>query len=214
MKVTVTGFIVASLGCPWAAGKRSHGVRGIKVQNEQRSSVVCRLLHVATMKESANGEIIYDDETACIPIIYGQESDDVVPLLLPEDMYEATRMHIVRGEGYVEITNAQVVSGDIALKADSEFLVIDSDHAPSRSLQVQATMGTKTVAIVRISTADSIPTVTTKQLEDMFDVNTTAFPLQYRKCSFGKLQWELAEAGVIDVQLDQPVADFGTGPRF
>ena len=45
----------------------------------------------------------------------------------------------------------------------------------------------------------------------MFDVNTTAFPLQYRKCSFGKLQWELAEAGVIDVQLDQPVADFGTG---
>lgn len=184
-------------------------LRGTQRSDEKQHAVVCRLLNIATMTESEDGGLNEDVAVACIPIVDDQERDDVIFIKLPDYFEEANREQLARGHLYVEISNAELLNNDIAVTADSEYTVLH--FANDRSRHLGTTIGTKTVAIVRISTRDSTPTVTTAQLKKQFDAGVVAFPSQYKKCSFGQLQWKLANAGVIDVKLDQPVATFGTG---
>jgi hypothetical protein len=73
------------------------------------------------------------------------------------------------------------------------------------------TMGTKTVAIVRVSTLDSAPTATREDLLQLMDPFGINFRTQYDKCSFGQLQWTLAETGFIDVTIPNYINSFPSG---
>jgi hypothetical protein len=151
------------------------------------------------------------EETACVPIVDGQETDDLITISLPEHVAANNRALLERGRLYMNITDAEFFRGDIIIKPETQFNAI---HGRSNSiLGTRAspilTMGTKTIAIIRIHANDKSPTVTKEQLENLFNTSEINIRTQYDACSHGQLDWTLAEAGVIDVHLDQPIADFG-----
>jgi hypothetical protein len=151
------------------------------------------------------------EETACVPIVDGQETDDLITISLPEHIAANNRAQLERGRLFMNITDAELLQGDIIITPESQFNVI---HVKSSSaLETRASpilaMGTKTIAIIRIHANDKSPTATKKQLENLFNTSEINIRTQYDACSHGKLEWTLAEAGVIDVHLDQPMSDFG-----
>jgi len=70
-------------------------------------------------------------------------------------------------------------------------------------------IGTRRVMIVRVSTLDSQPENTLSEIIDGLFVNKPNFQSQYQACSFGQLNWELAEA--VDLTLNRPISNFTSG---
>ena len=67
------------------------------------------------------------------------------------------------------------------------------------------------VAVIRVSTSDSTPTPSRDELQSvLFSPSGINFVNQYNAISFGKLQFNLAPAGVVEIQVPSPVSSFAT----
>jgi Gametolysin peptidase M11 len=74
------------------------------------------------------------------------------------------------------------------------------------------TMGTKTIAIIRISTLDSVPTYNAIEIYlGLFGIINVSVAQQFSECSFGQLTWKLAENGIIDILLNTSMSNFQYG---
>jgi hypothetical protein len=174
-------------------------------------NVVCRLVVMEVMYES---EMQDTDEIICVPLVNGRESSLEAQLSLPQFILDNAEysQKLQQGQLYANITNATIVHGELRLSHDSTFDVIDySPSHPRRLGENSATTGTLTIAIIRISTIDSEPSVSREQLLSLFDDSeeTVSFPSQFKKCSAGRLTWEPVD--VFDVSVNQPISDFSSG---
>ena len=205
--------ILCLLALPFTTGSSLRG--GASRQLE--SSVLCRMVTLESMQED-DDMVSVEKIPGCIPIVDGVESDDIVPLsALPADIAQAHDAQLEDGTLFIQITNAALVGdNDLAYSSTSEFIVVQN----RRHLEIEherrlkkVVNGTMTVAVVRISTLDATPTVSTQDLQALFDTDAINFGTQYDKCSNGKLKFVRSSAGdqgVINIQVQQPVADFGT----
>ncbi len=174
-------------------------------------NVVCRLVVMETMYESEEEDT---DEIICVPLVNGKETSLEAQVSLPQLILDNTNFSqkLRQGQLYANITNATIIHGELRLSHDSTFDVIDYSPSHSRHLSENSvTTGTLTIAIIRISTIDSEPSVSREQLLSLFDDSeeTTSFPSQFKKCSVGRLTWEPVD--VFDVSVNQPIADFSSG---
>jgi len=191
-----------------AAEASASSVRGSRRRLSADSYILCRMLNVDTMYEDGSE----DEVPHCAHIKDGRETDALFAMEnLPAEILANPLLE--EGRLFVNITAADVFTrDDIAVSSYSTYTVIDEIPSHLRHLQAvnSDSLGRKTLAVVRISTRDAEPSITTRQLQDMFDPNGINLKTQYEKCSGGKLEWVLANTGVIDVRVSGTVASYGT----
>jgi hypothetical protein len=187
-------------------------LRGSSFSLQHEEFVMCRMLIFATMY----AEGISKQESACIPIIDGKESDDIIPLSLPQDIASVYVAQLEQGTLLVTISDATLNMTEITTTATSKFTVVQQAPNYSRDLQCESdftrTTGEMTVAVIRISTRDSRSTISDADIDAMFDKTGINFVTQYDLCSFGKLIFKKADRPTIDVTIDEPIANFQSDP--
>lgn len=167
----------------------------------QQSVVICRV----TIFDVLKGQDEYaqtSHRTICMPIVNNRESDIDTAVTLPLALEEEYRDEIHQGKFIVSIAGATIRNnGRLDVGENPLFTVINDsrfDHHKERHLQAT---GTKTVAIIRVSTSDSTPKYSLNQIQSTHFGSGINFVTQYDACSHGKIQWKLAENGVLDVEI-------------
>ena len=179
-----------------------------------------RITVVGTIMEADDaGKFRLSDEleaVSCIPIIDGTESHKLYSINLPDNFINKHSALISAGKLYVAITNTRTIDKEerVVVTKNSTISIMGTTRSDDGS-EYASTIGKKTIAVVRISTKDSSPTPDAQTIEStLFNPDTVNLRTQYMNCSFGQLEWTLAPAGVVEVYVDQPVADFKSGAEL
>jgi hypothetical protein len=176
-----------------------------------------RITVVGTIMEAGENRFRLSDELddiSCIPIIDGKESHHLYSINLPKNFIDKHSSMISVGKLFVEITNTRTLEKEqrVVVTKNSTISIMSTTRSDDGSDDYAATTGQKTLAVVRISTRDSSPTHDAQTIQStLFNPNTVNLRTQYMNCSFGQLEWTLSSAGVVEVFVDQPIADFTTG---
>lgn len=206
----LTGFIYAIL---LSATLASTNVRGTSQKRDLNddSSVLCRIVVVHTMYENPDptAAFIGTERNDCIPIVDEKESDMEFPISLPPDFEMLHRDAMGLGELVVQVSPASFENDELTIATDADYAVVNDrrlNHLTRRNLQIKPVM---TVAIVRVSTSDATPVYSLSELQSQhFSSSGTNFPNQFDDCSRGKLKWNLAPGGMIDVKIPNRVSEF------
>lgn len=203
MKLSTITTILPLLTLPHASfaislrgSERPHAQRTLV---DEASHIMCRMTISDTLYEDGTSEEL----SVCVPILDLKESDQVIPFNLPLELEQVDRTKLNQGHLFVNITNAQLVDGEISVTASSEILVVDELPTHLRHLQereLQST-GELSLAIVRIVTNSRSPSISATSLSKMMDEDEINLFTQFNKCSSGKLKWKKAARPVVDVRV-------------
>jgi hypothetical protein len=198
-----------------AASTNSRQLRGGGDNQGSEQEFTCRVTIVDTMIEvptNTTSKSTNEKQISCIPIINGEETDDLLDLPLPDDISEVNKASIELADLYLSIPGATIEGNRVVIPSTPVFIVLDP---PEQRRQLSSsTTGTKTLAIVRVSTSDKSPIFSATALRNGIFGNGINMKTQYEACSFGQLRWEPAPvgvAGVVEVRVNQRVAEFATG---
>lgn len=181
-------------------------------------NVFCRFSMFDTMRIGEDGEPIEEHETKCIPIVNEEELDFEVKVELPDKLVRKHSDELENGMLLVSISNARLDEDEEKIHfigQKSKYKVFEDRHGRYRHLQERhrrAEGEPISVAVIRVSTTDSKLTGTaasTNSIKNTMFSNGINFVTQYDACSFGKIKFELAEAGVFDVQLPGSLDTYG-----
>jgi hypothetical protein len=156
-----------------------------------------------------------EQQISCIQIINGEETDDLLDLTLPDDIADLNRASIELADLYLSIPGATIKGNSVVIPATPVFIVLDPPE--QRRHLSSASIGPKTLAIVRVSTSDKSPIFSANALRNGIFGNGINMKTQYEACSFGQLRWEPAPvgaAGVLEVQVGQRMSEFTSGPTL
>lgn len=173
--------------------------------SRHESFLLCRASIHETIYEDFRGG---NETIVCFPIIAGTEQDGMFDIDLPKSMTITYRTSLRSGCLFLRIYNSTLSDASIVVNSCSRFIVVSSllhCHRP-----VVKTIGSITVAVVRISTVDSTPKHSVQKLQKQFSGEGINFRTQIDKCSFGQLQ--VTPVGFYDVTLNQSIADFIGSP--
>lgn len=164
------------------------------------------------------------EEISCIHVLSDGSEDGFYTIVqFPPELKQEQAAALRTGQLFVSVTEATIdkPAGAILTQPTSTFTVLDRrDQAvllrnnPRRRLQKKAyndAKGTRTYAIVRISTSDSSLPFTAQRLRDRYSNPQAGMQAQYAACSANKLQWVLHD--VYDIHLPGTVASYGSNPR-
>lgn len=175
--------------------------------------LLVRVTIVGTFSEEEDGTITKDEiqQISGIPIIDGVETDELYLIELPQIIIDDNKSAAYSGNLFVSITGVEYRDEEIILSHDSVIEVIPDPRIATRS-DISSTTGTKTLAMVRVSTIDSTPKDSAEALfEGIFSLDKTNLRTQFRACSFGKLDWVPSSFGVLEVFVDSYVSNFTSG---
>jgi hypothetical protein len=198
---------------------RAEYLRGVETSNifvsrDDSTSAVFRILTVGSMIQDDGNSTDFStkEEIACVPIRHGKEvNDDLYNIDLPRELIDAHREQILDGKLFVSISRAKITDDSVEILKGSHVQVISDPRATTRSVKPPA-VGKKTVAVVLISTRDSVPSVSAQDLRrDLFSIDGVNLKTQFRACSSGQLDWELQGDRVLEVFVDEPVKNFKGG---
>jgi hypothetical protein len=212
MLLVTLGWFYTAIAASTAdtSSRRLRGGGGSDRGSNQEFS--CRVTIVDTMFANNNVTHSNEEQISCIPIINGEETDDLLDLPLPDDIAELNRASIELADLYLAIPGATIKGNSVVIPSTPVFIVLDP---PEQRRQLSSsTTGSKTLAIVRVSTSDKSPTFSATTLSNGIYGNGINMKTQYEACSFGQLKWEMAPvgvAGVVEVRVDQPMANFNSG---
>ena len=187
------------------------------INSSNDTAAYFRITVVGTIMEAEVGRFRLSDELdniSCIPIIDGKESHHLYSINLPNNFVNKHADLISIGKLFVAITNTRIIEKEqrVVVTKNSTISIAGNTRSDDGSTDHAATTGQKTLAVVRISTRDSTPTHDAQTIQTtLFNPNTVNLRTQYMNCSFGQLEWVLAPGGVVEVFVDQPIADFTTG---
>jgi hypothetical protein len=207
------GWLYSAIAAPSPDNRQLRGGDHSSQGSEQEFT--CRVTIVDTMFEvptNTTSKSTNEKQISCIPIINGEETDDLLDLPLPDDISEVNKASIELADLYLSIPGATIEGNRVVIPSTPVFIVLDP---PEQRRQLSSsTTGTKTLAIVRVSTSDKSPIFSATALRNGIFGNGINMKTQYEACSFGQLRWEPAPvgvAGVVEVRVNQRVAEFATG---
>lgn len=212
-------FVLVLDGCWWwlllsslpgsCSFSKNNGVR-MEGLFQDTPVLLCRVILVDTMFVSNDGTMRYEHETACIPMQQHGESDVLLHLVLPDNVYAVNRAKLLQSRLYVEIRGARLTAHDVLLGEGSHVSVVEPPTFPQdRRLGKKANSTSLTAAVVRVSVLDSVVTKTAEQIESTLFGEGINFVSQYAACSFGATRWKRSVYGVIDVMLNYTLSDLG-----
>ena len=216
MKIVKQWFFAATLACSLLIGvfgdfsTQLPQLRGL-LDAEKDVPSTFRITTVSTIIEDEDGVLKLSDEqeqVSCIPITNGREDDDLYAIDLPSHFVQSHKALISVGKLFVNITFTKKIGRNFVLSKNSTVSVISTPRSDTPSSN-SSTTGTKTMAVVRVSTSDASPLYDANTLrESLFSLEKVNFRTQYSNCSFGQLQWSLAPAGVMEVKVNQLISAF------
>lgn len=178
------------------------------LDDDINDSVLCRIIILDTIYMTEDNITATTAQQTCIPIVDNYETDLDFTVDLPLDLVKRYDKEIEQGKLLVSISDSKLMNEKLTVSVNSKFSVVTDPrfrHLQERHLKVEGIM---TVAVVRISTSDSSPKNSASALKSTLFGNGINFVSQYSYCSFGKLKWKLADAGVLDIKLPNKVAEF------
>jgi Gametolysin peptidase M11 len=183
------------------------------LRKHDTNTILCRVATFGTMYyDELSNSTSTQEQTTCLPIVDHVELEYEFSISLPDDIMEQHVQEIEMGTLLVSILDAVIRNDQLVLGARPEYTVITNTtgyrQLLHRHLQVKPTM---TVAVVCISTTDASPKNTKSEIQStLFSSTGINFVNQYKKVSFGKLQWTLADAGVVEIQVPKSVSSFAS----
>jgi Gametolysin peptidase M11 len=180
----------------------------------------CRLAVITSTYPAAtpHHQVNTTTDLGCIPVVNGRETSRMLTIAFGDDrrrITSATFREVAEGNVQVAIHGASVdEDGVVQLNHDSVIQPLEKGDHQSPQMeqwhrQTSATMGAKTLYVVRVSTPDSRHSKSLSQLiSGMFSTTSPSFQSQYKACSFGKLTWK--SAGGMDVTLDGRVSSYAS----
>lgn len=174
-------------------------------QSEQ--SLLCRLVVLETSYLSDNETAIETELTeralSCVPIYDNREYDDMFSIEIPDELLEGYEAELASGSLFVQVSNASIMNNAVDISANASFaFAIDRE---TRNTEIKSQLS---VALVRISTADSAMSVSATELEDALFGDGVNFKLQFKACSFEQL--DIISAGVHDISLSHTIGEFAS----
>jgi hypothetical protein len=218
LRIVITAAFLAV-----CAGSNARQLRGLQTATSNgtasdAATALFRITVVGTFMEDESGTITKDEEgqVSCIPIVDGKETHGLYAITLPQIILDQYSSAIQTGDLFVSITHTSRNRQEMVLSENSTVTVIADPRMEFRTENAVAlTKGTKTMAIVRISTVDATPKDDAATLHDgLFSLDKVNLRTQYRACSFDELDWVPASSGVLEVLVDQPVSNFKTGAEL
>ena len=176
--------------------------------NDSEDIVNCRMLMMGTQFVSSDPV----EQPACVPIVDGEETSDLIPLDLPDDIESTHASELEQGQLFVTITDATLFEGEIYTSNSTAFIVSKQTHGRHLQNGESLTTGDMTVAVVRIATSDSRCSLSNRDIDAMFDESKANFVTQFNKCSFGKLRFQKAQRHIIDVKVNESVSKYYGNP--
>jgi hypothetical protein len=184
------------------------------IHNLRTPTLVCRVVKESTTYSNAF-EVWEDEKTLCTPIVNGKDVIGMYKVQLPEHILNNHTKAIDEGTLRVTIPRAQLTKDSvIGYDIDSVSVQTTRDHSGTRSGGVPvATIGTRTVLVLRVSVQDAEPSFSAQEFQDrIFGDDDITVQSQYKACSSGKLNMEPSSygvGGVLDVRLgNSAIADF------
>jgi len=175
------------------------------IRRKLGESILCRVILVDTQFAVGNMTVGEQEEFACSLVYDDIEDDDLIPMRLPPNIVFREMDDL-----YVRVSHPSISEPSNLLQAhDAKFEIVEGPpHIHRRSLQAALGVGSMSVAVLRVSTIDSSPTVSKSQMERVLDESDSPFMNQFRKCSTGVMRFRRANAGVIDVTVQERVSTF------
>lgn len=163
------------------------------------------------------------EQTTCIVIEDGRDTDEDYPIELPPDLVSQHATRIETGSLIVRACGVDISNNILIQSSESTFLV-EEDFRYRHLYEGVSIFGSmflgdtdtaaeapKTLAMVSISTLDSSSSYSAQDMADaLMDPNKINLRTQFEACSFGKLQWEVAPGGLIDIKLPDTVTNLKT----
>jgi hypothetical protein len=171
-------------------------------------AIVCHLAIECVSTSDNWSHIKTNHHIECSPVANGMVSDYSYRIDLPQDFVDHNNDAMMSGKLFANIPGGQIVDGKV-IYTDNEQITL---AAPPKSFEtrhrrLQATTGAKKILVLRISANDSTNTFSASQLYTYIfgssdPANTPSLVTQYSRLSFGKLNFEPAMGGVIEVPVD------------
>ena len=177
--------------------------------NSMTSTIVCRLTIVDTLIDDGSRSM---EHTACVPIRNGTETDDIYEIDLPQ--LDHTNLALVqRGDLLLQLVDVTIEAGRILINGSSKVRRISPDDVYGKGSRrlMKESIGRQTVTVVRISTRDSSPIYSAVEIKTRLFGDSVGLRSQYMACSFGRLVFEPAEEGVVEVFVDADIASYENG---
>ena len=171
-------------------------------------TVTCRVVLIDTLYETHDGRIIGRDETACVPLSGGVKSENTFRLKLPQSVWKEQKVAIANGGFHAAVSDARIRQNEIVMSNSS---VVTGKLKPMLSrLQYYGNVTTRTVAVVRVSLSDANVSFSADAIRNQLFGPGINFVTQYRACSAGQMDFQLAPVGVLDVFINQSISVMNT----
>jgi len=178
------------------------------------SAVVCRVtvfgVQATGNNNTASTSPNTHQKTICIPIVDDQELDNDFEIVLPSELASLYSSDIHQGKLIVSIVGAALDdNGLIQISDDPQFNVLKDPRFDRHRVRHLEATGTKSVAVIRVSTLDASPKDSATTLKSsLFGSGGTNFVTQFDACSHGNLKWELKNNEILDVQVPVYITDY------
>jgi hypothetical protein len=185
----------------------------IFASHDNTTAALFRILTVGTLLQDERNSTNFsqNEEIACVLIIDGKEDDDLRGINLPNEFSAMHRIKILAGKLFVTISRTSISQDFVQILDGSQIRVVNNPRISTRAAKPPA-IGKMTVAVLRISTRDSTPSVSAQELRyGLFNGNEANLKTQFHACSFGQLDWQLKDDRVFEVFVDEPVKNFKSG---
>jgi hypothetical protein len=179
----------------------------IKGKDQQLNSLVCKVILLDIVYEpyivshSTNGEVFF----ACHPV---RADGKVIGLLytldLPKTLLEPHREQIVKGgDLFISIPGGGLASDSVIIPDVDTVVLVEApaNLQSGRSLNSRTT-GTLELIIIRIIAKDASPNFSADELRGYIFENDISVKHQYSLCSWGKLNFEPVQGGIMEVEID------------
>lgn len=202
---------------------------GISIpESKMPTDIVCHLIVVdnyvplgeeSTANSSAEAFIVdspirfdgqFDDEIGCVPMSGEFETQDLLVVNgLNSSWVQRNKRNLFSNGLYVSFANVLVDRGSVEVIDSSTVSLVTMQSSNIKAVRGR---GSVDIAVVLVSTLDSSPSFSADDVKDvLFNKDRVNMMTQYDACSFGKLKFRLAPAGVISVTVNQPASDFDSG---
>lgn len=166
------------------------------------------------MDSPINADEQGNDEIGCVPMSGEVETQDLLLVNGLNASWVATNQEMLFNSGlYVSFANVVIDRGSVEVTSASTVSLVTMKFSHMKS-HIQALQERRTVdiAVVLVSTIDSSPTFSADDVKDiLFNENRVNLMTQFDACSFGKLKFQLAPAGVVSVTVNEPASNFDSG---
>ena len=205
-------FVIRRLQCLCFAGALlfSSFSRGARPE----TALLCELvLNEIMYEKNTFGSRQSEEFISCHPV--EDETGFVSPLMyslnLPESLLRECRQRLVKDEEvYISVPGGELLRDNVRIPNPAAIKIVEHEKATRRkrqlSLRKRPDVGKFKVLMLRVVANDSEPDFSAEVLHHLTFEDEISLKHQMDKCSFGQLEIEPTEYGVLNVKIDMDIS--------